>query len=271
MLPLSRSLLGASIMAAVFATSAQAEAPDGFALTFSGDYANTSYSGGGGNADMWGFNAAGAFGLGMNDIGGQIDGSYHRISVSSVDANIWNVGGSIFWAPGTGRFGPSVSYSKLDLGSAFPGIDVHATTYGAFSEFFINNAFTAGLKGGGTTGTWNLSGFGSGSSSGAYVGGELIGYATPNFAIKGNVDYVDVGGSHVTNYGASAEYLLSDTTPISIFGGYTRTSLSNAGGHGDTWMIGLKAYVTRADSLVAHHRTGTLGTIATPTGLQFAF
>ena len=79
-------------------------APNGFAGTFSADYGNTSYSGGGGNADIWGVNGAGAFGLGMNDIGAEINGSYHRASVSSVDANIWGVGGSIFWAPGTGRF-----------------------------------------------------------------------------------------------------------------------------------------------------------------------
>ena len=269
---LSRSLFAGSAVAAVFfASSAQAAAPNGFVGTFSADYANTHYSGGGGNADTWGINGAGAFGLGMNDVGAEIDASYHRLSVSSVDANIWGVGGSIFWAPGTFRFGPSVSYTKLDFSGAASGIDAHATTYGVFGEFFLNNAFTVGLKAGGTDGELNVSGFGSGSSTGGYVGGELIGYATPDFAIKGNIDYVEVGGGHVTNYGLNAEYLFSQDTPISVFGGYTRTDLSSGGGHGDTFLIGLKFYTSGPAPLVTHHRTETLGTIATPSGLQFAF
>jgi len=267
---LSRSLLAGSAVAAAFlASSAQAAAPNGYVGTLSADYANTSYSGGGGHADTWGLNGALAFG--MNDWGGEIDGTYHRLSVSSVDANIWGVGGSIFWAPGTFRAGPSVSYTKIDFSGAASGIDAHATTYGVFGEYFLTNAFTVGLKGGGTDGELNVSGFGSGSASGGYVGGELIGYATPDFAIKGNIDYIDVGGGHVTNYGLNAEYLFSEDTPISVFGGYTRTDLSGGGGHGDTFLIGFKFYTSGPAPLVTHHRTGTLGTIATPTGLQFAF
>jgi hypothetical protein len=271
MFSLSRSVFGATIIAAACATSAQAAAPNGFAGTFSADYGNTSYSGGGGNADIWGVNGAGAFGLGMNDIGAEINGSYHRASVSSVDANIWGVGGSIFWAPGTGRFGPSISYTKLDFSGAASGIDAHATTYGVFGEFFVSDVFTIGVKGGGTSGTWNVTGFGTGSESGGYVGGELTGYAMPNLAIKGVVDYVDIAGGNVTNYGVNGEYLFSETTPISVFGGYTRTDFSNGGGHGDTWTIGLKFYTNGAGSLITHHRTGTLGNIGGVSGLQTAF
>ena len=51
----------------------------------------------------------------------------------------------------------------------------------------------------------------------------------PDLAFKGNIDYVEVGGGHVTNYGVSAEYLVSEDTPISVFGGYTRTYGSLAG------------------------------------------
>jgi hypothetical protein len=272
MVRFSRSVLAGSAIAAAFlASSAQAAAPNGFVGTFSADYFNTHFSDGGGNADTWGLNGAGAFGLGMNDLGAEINGSYHRLSVSSVDANIWGVGGSIFWAPGNGRFGPSVSYTKLDFTGAASGIDAHATTYGVFGEFFVNDMFTVGVKGGGTDGKVNVSGFGSGSGSGGYIGGELTGYAMPNLAIKGNIDYLDVGGSHVTNYGINAEYLVSEATPISVFGGYVRTDLSNGAGHGDTWLIGLKFYTNGAGSLVDHHRTGTLGNIGTVSGLQFAF
>jgi len=266
----SRSLLaGCAIAAAFVASSAQAAAPNGFAGTFSADYANTDYSGGGGNADTWGLNGAGAFDLGMNDLGGEINGSYHRVSVDSFDANIWNIGGSVFWAPGYGRFGPTISYTTVNFND-ISGVDAHATTYGLFGEFFVNDMFTIGVKGGGTDGKWNISGFGSGSETGGYVGGELTGYAMPNLAIKGNVEYVEVGGVHVTNYGLNAEYLVSEETPISVFGGYTRTDLSNGAGHGDTWMVGLKFYVGPGN-LVTRHRTGTLGSLGTVSGLNFAF
>jgi len=127
------------------------------------------------------------------------------------------------------------------------------------------------LKGGGTDGKWNVNGFGNGSSSGGYVGGELTGYAMPNLAIKGDIDYLDVGGGHITNYGVNAEYLFSETNPISVFGGYTRTDFSNGAGHGDTWMIGLKFYTDGPANLVTHQRTGTLGSIGSVSGLQFAF
>ena len=270
MLRLSRSLLaGSAIAAAFFASSAQAAAPNAYVGTFSADYANTGYSGVSGHANTWGLNGAVAFGL--NDVGGEIDGSYHRVTASGADANIWGVGGSIFWAPGTFRAGPSVSYTKIDFGGAASGIDAHATTYGAFGEFFVSNAITVGLKGGGTSGEFSITGFGSSNATGGYIGGELIGYATPDFAVKGNIDYDEVGSGHITNYGINAEYLFSEATPISVFGGYTRTDLSNAGGHGDTFMIGLKFYPSGPAPLVTHHRTETLGSIGTFSGLQFAF
>ena len=266
---LSRSLLAGSAIAAAFlATSAQAAAPNGYVGTLSADYENSSYSGGGGHANAWGLNGALAFGL--NDFGGEFDGNYHRVYVSGADANVWSVGGSIFWAPGTFRAGPSVSYTKLDFSGAASGVDIHATSYGVFGEFFVNNAFTVGLRGGGADGELSVSGFG-GKATGGYVGGELTGYATPDFAIKGNIDYVEIGGGHVTSYGLNAEYLLSEETPFSVFGGYTRTELSDGLGHGDTFVIGLKFYTSGPAPLVTRHRTGTLGSIANPSGLQFAF
>ena len=266
---LSRSLLAGSAIAAAFlATSAQAAAPNGYVGTFSADYWHTDVSGGGGNGDTWGLNGALAFGL--NDVGGEVDGSFHRISASSQSANIWGVGGSIFWAPGTFRAGPSVSYTKLDLTGSASGLNIHATSYGVFGEFFVNDAFTAGLRGGGADGGFGVTGFGSGSATGGYIGGELTGYATQDFAIRGSFDYVELGGGHANSYGINAEYLFSEDTPVSVFGGYTRTNLSGGLGHNDTFLIGLKFYTSGPAPLVTRHRTGTLGTIPNP-GLQFAF
>lgn len=266
-----RSLLAGSAAAVILATSAQAESPTTLVGTLSGDYSNSRYSGGGGNADTWGLNAAGAFGLGMNDIAAEVDGSWHSFSSNGVDANIWGIGGNVFWAPGNGRFGPSVSYTSINFSGAASGLDAHATTYGLFGEFFVSDAFTIGVKGGGTDGKASLNGVGSSSGSGGYVGGELTGYAMPDLAIKGTIDYLDVSGSHVTSYGVGAEYLVSETTPFSIFGGYTRGDLSGGAGHVDNWFIGVKYYTGGGGSLVTQNRSKTLGSIGTVPGVRFAF
>ena len=270
MLKIARLMMAATSVALAMAPlAAEAAAPVGIVGLFSGDYANSSYSGGGGHADTWGINGAGAFGLGMNDLAAQINGGYHRLSVSSVDADIWDVGGSAYWAPGFGRGGASVAYTTVDFGSS-TGIDAHATTYGVFGEYFLNDAFTIGAKGGGADGKVNLSGFGSGSGNGGYLGAELTGYAMPDLAIKGTVDYVDLSGGHLTSYGVNAEYLISEETPISLFGGYQRSELSNDAGHVDTWMVGVKFYTGGPASLVTHHRTETLGSIGTNGALRNA-
>ncbi|HXJ02658.1 MAG TPA: hypothetical protein VNH44_15665 [Micropepsaceae bacterium] len=250
--------------------SAEAAAPIGIVGAFSGDYSNSSYSGGGSHADTWGLNGAGAFGLGMNDLAGQINGGYHRLSVSGADADIWDIGGSAYWAPGFGRAGASVAYTTANFGGSGSGIDAHATTYGVFGEYFLNDAITVGAKGGGADGKVNLSGFGSGSGSGGYVGGELTGYAMPDLALKGTIDYVDLSGGHLTSYGINAEYLFSEATPISLYGGYVRSDLSNNAGHVDTWMVGLKFYTGGPGSLVTHQRTETLGSIGTNSALRSA-
>jgi hypothetical protein len=140
-----------------------------------------------------------------------------------------------------------------------------------FGELFVSNAITIGVKGGGADGTANFSGLGSGSASGGYVGGELTGYVMPDLAIKGSVNYVDVDGAKVTVYGIGFEYLVSESVPFSIFGGYNCVDLSAASGHGNNWLVGLKFYTDQPAPLVTRHRTGTLGSIASPSGLQFAF
>ena len=248
----------------------QAAAPTGLVATFSGDYANSDSNGS--NADSWGINGSGAFGFGTNDLAGEIDAGYHRLSASGVDADLWGVGGSAFWAPGMGRFGATITYNSINFSGALSGLDGHITTYGVFGEFFASEFITLGLKGGGLDGTVSLSGLGSASDTGSYVGGGVTGYIIPNLSLSGTVDYLDISGGHITSYGVGAEYLVSDSLPVSVFGGYARTNLSGGGGDADTWFIGLRFYTgAQGTTLVQHHRTGTLGAIGSISGLQYAF
>jgi hypothetical protein len=249
--------------------TANAAAPTELMGTLSGDYAHSDSSGVSGNA--WGFNAAGAFGLGTNDLGAELNGSYHRASASGVDLDAWGLGGSLFWAPGMGRLGATATYQSFNFGGLASGLDAHATTYGVFGEYFGNEFFTLGAKGGGLSGEATLAGFGSGSDTGSYVGGSVTAYPISDFALNGSVDYVDFSGVHITTYGATAEYLISEMMPFSIFGGYARTDFSAGLGSADTWFVGVKFYPGGPTApLVTRHRNGTLGPVGTVSGLKFA-
>jgi hypothetical protein len=172
---------------------------------------------------------------------------------------MWNIGGHLFWAPRQdGRIGATVQYEKLDGG----GANTHLTQYGAFGEYYFSNMLTLGLNGGGWTGSSGT--FGS-SSSGGYIGGGLTDYVMPNLALTGQINYFSGSGAHLTNYSAMGEWLVSDSTPISIYGGYTYTDASGLSGHINQWTIGVKFYTNgNGTTLVEKHRNGALDTLVRP-------
>jgi len=245
------------LLSAAAVQPAMAAAPAGFAGAIDGEYANANFSGGGGNADIWGITAAGAFSLGRPDLGAQIDGGWHRWSGSGADLDQWNIGGSLFWAPAFGRVGATVAYTSLDLGG---GLDINATSYGVFGEYFFSDVLTFGAHGGGVT----ASGLGS-SDTGGYIGGGLTGYIIPNFALMGTIDYFDVAGGSTTTYGVGAEWQVSQMLPVSVYGGYRYNDFSGGGGHVDVWFIGVRFYAGGMGMpLVGNHRNGTLGWVGQP-------
>jgi hypothetical protein len=264
MLKYALSVAGACAATLALVAPAFADAPVGFAGTLSGSYTNWNFSGSGsGNANLWGADGQAAFGLGMRDIGAEIDGGYHNLTTngsgnSSVD--IWNIGGNLFWAPASqGRLGATVQYESLS-GS---GADAHLTEYGAFGEYYPSNMLTLGLNGGGWSGG-SGSTFGSGGSGG-YVGGGVTGYVMPDLALTGQINYFSGSGAHLTNYSAMGEYLISEATPVSIFGGYTYTDVSGASGHINQWLIGVKFYMNgNGSTLVDKQRNGALDSLVRP-------
>lgn len=235
----------------------------GFAGTLSGEYSFLDF--GGADANSWGANGEAAFGLGASgNFGGQINGGYHNLSGDGGgDADIFDIGGSLFWASQMARAGATVAYKNIDLGGGF---DVNATGYGAFGEFYAGDFFTIGAHGGGWSG--ESGGF---DSDGFYIGGRATGYVMPNLALAGTVDFLgdDVGGD-ATTWGVEAEFQFSQATPISVFGGYRNTSFDGSGDI-DAFFIGLRFYAGGAPmDLVGHHRNGTLGWLGEPLrGLQF--
>lgn len=252
MLAGSAMLIGAAPFAA-----ANAAAPMGFAGTISGEYASLDDE-----VDSWGVNGEAAFGLGaMGNLGAQINGGWHNLSDDFSDADIFDVGGSVFWASMNARAGGTIAYKSIDFGDNF---DLNATGYGAFGEYYFSDFFTLGAHAGGFSG--EVLGF---DEDGYYVGGRATGYIMPNLALAGTVDFLS-GEGDATTWGIDAEYQFSETMPIAVYGGYRTTSF-DGGGDFDGFFIGLKFYAGSVPMpLVGHHRNGTLGWLGQPlTGFQF--
>lgn len=240
---LRTTLLGAGCALALVSMSAPASAE--FSGVLSGNYANSDFSHGGGSIDSYGVAGGGMFGLAPN-WAAQIDAGYHHLSGSGSDANTWNVDGAAFWRAQAGRIGAAVGYNDTSSGGG------HATNYGLFGDWYATRSITLGVKGG-----WFNA---SGNSDGEYAGAALTGYVMPDFALTGSYDYSHFKGLTTENdYTIQGEWLVSERTPFSVYGGYTRSEFSGTGGvAANTWFVGLRFYCDPTDSatLVSRQRNG---------------
>ena len=222
--------ISAVAMAAASLGAAQAGDLSDFHGTLSGDYANLNVSHGGGSADLYGVSGAGTIPLNFHGANVEGDPGYHRLSGNGADADAYNVGGSLFWTPDAGRLGATVNYQDFESGGSS-----HVTNYGGFAQWFANDFVTVGAKGGGFSG--------SSSTDGYYIGGQATGYASRDIALSAAIDYAHINHlTDETDYTLTGEWLVSETTPISVYGGYTYSELSNSSVHVDTWMVGLRIY-----------------------------
>ncbi len=224
-----------------------------FAGTLQGNYSNIDISGGGGNVNDWSVAGSGAFGLGMSGLKVEVDGGYNNASENGGGSlTDWNIDGALIWQCAQGRIGASVGYNDIQFEHSGSG---NATNYGGFGEWFASPMFTVGVKGGGISDNDHSGG------SADYFGGEVVLYAMPDLAFNGTIDYFSLGGGgssdNITNYGITAEWLVSETTPISVYGGYTYTDISH-GGSANTWLVGVKVYTNSngASTLVDRQRSG---------------
>ncbi|HVZ69888.1 MAG TPA: hypothetical protein VG891_10520 [Rhizomicrobium sp.] len=194
----------------------------------------------------------GEFALGAG-IHVQGNAGYRYATLPGTHLSNWNLGGSGYWRGQMGRTGFVVNYTDVNLaalGSA------STTNYGAFGEYFANDNFTVGVKGGGF----------SGDFSGGYAGVSVTGYVFPDFAVSGGIGY-----THLNHFGAETdlsvqgEYLLSEETPFAVFAGYTYTDLSDGGGRVHTVVVGVRFYFNTDGfrTLVERQRGGTVGAIGT--------
>lgn len=242
--------------AAATAVSAQpAASPDNAVVTqgvVGGDYSYVGLNDGLGHANVYGAELGGITPL-NSDFSAQVTGGYHRVDSNGFGGNDWDVAGTVAWTRPWGRLGANVGYTNDSLA----GVGGELTNYGVYGEYF-GDRFTLGGRGGGATGSASAFGFGTGSQTGGYVGGEAIGYALPNLAVKGTVGYVGIDSGHQWTAGVHGEYLFSEATPISGWVGYDYTDLGGDGFSvkGNTFSVGLKYYFGGGGSLQHRQRTG---------------
>jgi hypothetical protein len=207
-----------------------------------------------GNANVYGAELGGVVPLEPNSpFSLQVTGAYHRVDSHDLGGNDWNVGGAFAWSQPWGRVGANLGYTNDSLA----GVGGEITNYGVYGEYFADR-FTVGARGGGATGSANAFGFSTGSQTGGYVGGEAIGYAMPDLAVRGTIGWVGIDQLHQFTAGVHGEYLFSQTTPISGWVGYDYADLGADGFsiHGNTFSVGLKYYFGGGGSLQHRQRTG---------------
>jgi hypothetical protein len=258
----STILASACILAVgAFAVPAYAQ----FDGVLSGDYAHLDANNGGGSANSYGVSGSGIFGFGSS-LAGEVDGGYHHLSGGGSDTNDWNVDGSLIWRGMWGRAGAVIGYNSSDAGGG--GGNLNVTNYGGFAEWYAGHAFTVGVKGGGFSA--------SHATDGDYIGVAVTGYVMPDLALSGGYDYTHLQhAGNENDWSANAEWLVSESTPISIYAGYTNSRLTGFGG-GETinvWGGGIKFYLDQPGpaTLVDRQRAGaaTWGTSFGPTVLKF--
>lgn len=197
----------------------------------------------------------------------QGDFGYHDV-VSGGSHNNWLVGGTLFWAMDSTRFGVSSSYHSIDLGG---GVTESLWNYHGALEWYPSDMFTLGAKVGGASGGLGLSGW--------FTEGLVSAYLTPDFVVSGSIDYAKDDNwtffSHELDMTLQGEYLISHDTPISLYAGYT-WSQAHVGFFSGTpnasiAFVGVKLYTDGGGSLVDHHRNGAaawLGSFA-PLSVKF--
>jgi hypothetical protein len=235
---MKRLLLLSTCVLALGATPALAQ---DWAVTLDGSYVNANANGF--SADGYAFDGAAAIPLGWSNLSVEADLGDRGLS----SGHNFDGGGSLVWSGSDFRVAGTVIYNQLTSGGS-----INETQYGGGGEWYASPWLTAHVQGGGVSGFFNA----------GYVGGGLKAYVMPDLSIDGTINYVSLsGGPSETDYNVHAEWLVSESIPLAVHGGYTRADL--AGTDINLWSVGLKLYLNGNGNapLVEQNRTGTLDTI----------
>ena len=180
----------------------------------------------------------------------QIDAKFAHVDSSAIGIDIWTVGATAYFTTADWQFGPAFRFQSQSSG----GFSTQTFDYGAFAQWFATDRITAVANIGGFSGDFSNNGF--------YTGGTLKGYPTADTAVFGGVDYArftSFGGSDEEDYTIGGEALLSETTPFSIYAGYSYNAFA-FGSHDNTVFVGFNFYFNSEGtaSLVDRQRSGQI-------------
>ncbi|MBI3678352.1 MAG: hypothetical protein HY243_17210 [Proteobacteria bacterium] len=243
------AVLGAVSALALSAVSATGALATDFSGNVSGDYANLNT--GGFNANMWGATGSGVFDV-DSDWNVGLDAAYHNLNASGVSVNSWTIDGNAFYHAAQGRAGVVVGYNSSDTGGFG---NFHVTNYGVAGDWFAGKMWTLSAKAGAFNGSFSLKGY--------YVGAAATAYVMPDLGLSVAYDYTHFNhGLNENDWTLQGEWLVSEATPISVYGGYQGTTIHGFGSTSfNTWFVGLRWYCNGDGSttLVDRQRNGTLG------------
>ena len=158
----------------------------------------------------------------------QGNANYNSLGLSIEDEHLTlstgSGAGSLMYMNNRGRIGATGSYASESL-RIMGSLTLSTTAYGVFGDWYANNAVTLSARGGGLSSTIGEGGDHETFSGGGYAGAQIVGYATPNIAFSGTVDYLSfpIEGTNfqVTNATFGAEGRFWPQYPITIGASYT--------------------------------------------------
>ncbi len=255
-----KKLLLASSWAVALVAASPALAQD-WNASIDGDYIHANANNGGGTADGYDINGAADIPFSWSPIGVELLLGYHSLD----GAHDFNGGGNFIWNGMNLRLAATVTETDVHIG----GTGISEWELGGGADWYANSWLTLSGQGGGI----------AGKLSGGYVGGTAKGYVMPDLSLAGFVNYTGVSlfGANLneTDFGVKGEWMISDTFPLSINGGYFHSNIDTPGPSVDvdTFFVGAKFYLNGGGAmpLVERNRTGTLDTIGAIHPLIFSF
>ena len=244
-------------LAIAFSGTAYAGGFDDVSGTLSGSYA---YFADGSGMNLYGVNGALTFPITpvwTENNGIEVYGGYHAPTTGDVD--MWNIGGAIYAGGKDGRIEASYTYHDLGVQS------IHLHTFGLGGEWFASPSVSVDVRGGGASGEYTSHGVFHGGSinrsvSGGFIGGQAKWYVIPDVSVSAGFDCWSAG-TNIPVETLQAEWLVSESTPVALYGGYQHF-VSNGWGE-DILFVGVKLFTNGAGAktLVDRERTGSLGYI----------
>ena len=232
-------------LAIAFSGAAYADGIGDVSATVSGSYGGTTSAG---TAKIYGAN--GTINIPFDVSVADVTGVEGDIDLHSVDysGDVFNAGGALYVGGASGRLAAGYWYHQSkEVGNKI------LNQVGGGGQWFVSPDVDLAV---------NVGGILSHNNGGGYVGGQLKWYVVPDVSVSASLGYVSYSRD-VTTAKIEAEWLISESVPVAVYGGYQNINNIKGvkTGKDNVLYVGLRLYVNggSAETLVDRQRTGSLG------------